>query len=136
MNNLQTVQSIYEDFGQGNIPAIIDRLADDIAWELPGTGHGIPWLEPGVGKQHVGSFFQAIGALEFVKFAPVNLLEGGNQVVAIIEVELIVKATGNSIKDYELHVWSFAPDGKVASFQHVLDTAGHLAAYRGQAVPA
>ena len=33
MSNLPTVQSIYEAFGKGNIPAILDVLSDDVGWE-------------------------------------------------------------------------------------------------------
>jgi ketosteroid isomerase-like protein len=30
MSNSQAVQSIYEAFGRGDIPAILDALADDV----------------------------------------------------------------------------------------------------------
>lgn len=48
MSNLQSVQGIYEDFGNGNIPGILDRLAADIEWERNGVDHGAlaharPW---------------------------------------------------------------------------------------------
>jgi ketosteroid isomerase-like protein len=33
VSNLATVQSIYEAFGKGDIPAILEVLADDIEWE-------------------------------------------------------------------------------------------------------
>lgn len=136
MSNLRTIQAIYEAFGQGNVPAILDHLADDVEWERGGKDHGVPWLKPGVGKAHVGKFFEAIGAFQMTKFAPTNMLEGGNQVVAVIDVELTVNATGKSVSDEELHLWTFAPDGKVTAFHHVLDTAQHIAAYTGSAVHA
>jgi ketosteroid isomerase-like protein len=68
MSNLQTVQSIYEAFGKGDIPAIIAAQSDDVEWERGGTDHGVPWLKPGRGKAHVGSFFQALSAIEISKF--------------------------------------------------------------------
>jgi hypothetical protein len=49
---------------------------------------------------------------------------------------LPVKATGEAVRDEELHLWTFGPDGKVSSFHHVVDTAQHVAAYRGQLVSA
>lgn len=136
MSNLQSVQAIYEAFGQGNVPAILDHLADDVVWEKDGKDHGVPWLTPGTGKAHVGGFFQALGAVEFTKFAPTNMLEGGNQVCAVIDIDLTVKATGASVQDEELHLWTFGPDGKVVAFRHVLDTAQHVAAFRGQPIGA
>ena len=33
MSALQTVQKIYEDFGSGNIPAILESLSNDVQWE-------------------------------------------------------------------------------------------------------
>jgi ketosteroid isomerase-like protein len=32
MSNVATVQSIYEAFGRGDIPAILDRISDDVIW--------------------------------------------------------------------------------------------------------
>lgn len=136
MSNLETVQAIYEAFGRGDIPAIIDRLDDAVEWERPGIDHGVPWLKPGQGKAHVGQFFGALAAVEITKFVPANLLEGGNQVVAVIDLELTVKATGQAVRDEELHLWTFGPNGKVSSFHHVVDTAQHVAAYRGEPVRA
>jgi ketosteroid isomerase-like protein len=37
-----TVQEIYEAFGRGDVPAILDRLTDDIAWDLDAPGYGVP----------------------------------------------------------------------------------------------
>ena len=131
MSNLSTVQAIYEAFGQGNVPAILEHLADDVDWERGAKDHGVPWLKPGVGKAHVGKFFESIGAFQMTKFAPTNMLEGGHQVVAIIDVELTVDATGKSVSDQELHLWMFGPDGNVVAFRHVVDTAQHIAAFKG-----
>jgi ketosteroid isomerase-like protein len=111
-------------------------MAEDVEWERGGTDHGVPWLKPGRGKAHVGQFFQAIGAFQLTKFEPKNFLEGGNQVCAVIDIELTVTATGGKVSDEEIHLWSFGPDGKVTAFHHVLDTAQHVAAYKGQPVTA
>ena len=136
MSNLETVQAIYDAFGQGNVPVILDQLDEAVEWERPGAGHGVPWLKPGRGKAHVGQFFASLAVVDISKFVPVNLLAGGNQVVAVIDIELTVKATGEAVRDEELHLWTFGPDGKVSSFHHVVDTAQHVAAYRGQPVSA
>ena len=134
MTNIPAVQAIYEAFGKGDIPAIIDHLVDEVEWERGGTDHGVPWLKPGRGKAHVMGFFQSLGAIDISRFVPTNLLEGGNQVCAVIDIELTVKATGVTVRDEELHLWTFGPDGKVSSFHHVLDTAQHVAAMKGRAV--
>jgi len=132
MSNVPAVQSIYAAFGEGNISAILDHLTDDVDWERGSVDHGVPWLKPGRGKAQVGAFFQALGGVDITKFVPANLLEGGNQVAAVIEIELTVKATGQAVRDEELHLWTFGEDGKVTAFRHVADTAQHIAAYKGQ----
>jgi len=132
MSNLAAVQAIYEAFGRGDIPAIIAAVSDDVEWEANGHDHGVPWLTPGRGKEHVARFFQALGALDITKFAPKNMLEGGSQVAAVIDIELTVRATGGKVVDEELHLWTFGPDGKVTAFRHAADTAQHVAAFRGQ----
>jgi ketosteroid isomerase-like protein len=34
MGNLETVQKVYEAFGRGDVPAILDELADDVRWDV------------------------------------------------------------------------------------------------------
>ncbi len=131
MSNLATVQQIYAAFGQGDVRAIVDKLAADVEWEHDSVDHGIPWLRPGRGKGHVVEFFGAVGSgLDITRFDVPNLLEGSNQVVAVIHIEAKVRATGKTFKDYELHVWTFGTDGKVARFRHVVDTHQHYLASR------
>jgi ketosteroid isomerase-like protein len=47
MGNLEVVQEIYEAFGRGDVPAILDHLADDVGWDLDAPGYGVPIFEPG-----------------------------------------------------------------------------------------
>ena len=66
MSNQQTVQDIYAAFGRGDIPAILERLADDVRWDhLPDGGgaerHGVPWLVARTGRDDVAGFFEALG---------------------------------------------------------------------------
>ena len=50
VSNLATVQSIYESFGKGDVPAILDVLADDVEWEAWDSNSavkaGVPWMTP------------------------------------------------------------------------------------------
>jgi uncharacterized protein len=43
-DNLKTVQAMYEAFGRGDVPSILERLDDDVVWEEGGLDHGVPWL--------------------------------------------------------------------------------------------
>jgi ketosteroid isomerase-like protein len=139
MSNIATVQSIYEAFGRGDIPAILEKLADDVEWEAWQTGNTaqekeVPWMLPRRGREGAGEFFQAVVAeLEFHGFEPQNLLEGGNQVAATIRLDVTAKATGERFQDEEIHLWTFDEAGKVSAFRHYLDTAKHTWAAKGAA---
>ncbi len=133
MGNIETVGAIYAAFGQGDIPAILDLLADDVRWDVweptskaqDGT---IPYMVARTGKSGVGEFFAALAGLEFHAFEPVVIAGHGDTVLATISLDLTVKATGKRIQDHEIHVWTFDPDGKVTSMRHVADTLKHYEA--------
>jgi ketosteroid isomerase-like protein len=131
MNHLQTVQHIYQAFGRGDVPGIMEYLAEDVEWEHDAQDHGIPWITPGRGKQHVLGFFGVVGKeLEITQFDVDDLLVGTNRVIAVIRFGATVRATGKSVRDYELHTWTFGPSGKVEKFRHVVDTHQHWLASR------
>ena len=139
MSNQQTVQDIYAAFGRGDIPAILDRLAPDVRWDhLPdGSGaqrHAVPWLAERTGPDEVAGFFAALTALEFHTFAPQMILGAGDTVVALIDEDLTVRATGERFRDVTAHVWTFGPDGRVVAFRHLVDTAKHVEAYAARAL--
>jgi uncharacterized protein len=129
MSNVDAVRAIYEAFGQGDFPAILDRLAEDVAWDQDAPGYGVPIYEPGVGKAHAARFFELLQDLEFHRFEPTNFLVGGDQVAVTIDIEVTVKATGKSAKALEIHLWTFGPDGKVKRFFHAIDRHAFVLAY-------
>lgn len=129
--NLETVRSIYAAFGKGDVPAILELLSDDVAWDADHTHTGdIPWLRPGHGKAHVVEFFQTLGAgAEFHAFEPIAILGNDLWVTTILRVEFTVRATGKRVVEpSEVHIFGFGPDGKVSSFRHSVDTRQHAEA--------
>lgn len=131
MQNLEVVRQIYEAFGQGDIPTILDHLAEDVEWEYGVSSTNVPWLQPRRGRQEVSGFFEALGALEFHNFVPKTMLQSDDVVVALIDLEAMVKETGQRISEEdEAHIWHFA-EGQVVRFRHRSDTHQHLLAYQG-----
>jgi len=129
MSNMETVQAIYEAFGRGDVPAILDHLADDVVWDQDAPGYGVPIYEPGAEKEHVARFFERLGDLEIHRFEPTNFLTGGDQVAVTINLEATVKATGKPAKVLEIHLWTFGPDGKGTRFLHAVDRHAFVLAY-------
>jgi len=139
MTNTETVREIYAAFGRGDIPAILDALADDVRWEHwpDGSGaqrHGVPWLAERTGRDDVAGFFASLAALDIHAFEPVELLTGERTVAAVIHIDMTVRATGERIRDREVHLWSFGDDGRVTEFGHVVDTAKHVEAATARAL--
>jgi hypothetical protein len=137
VSNIATVQSLYEAFGRGDIPAILDMQSDEVTWEAwdgqnAGQDAGVPWLQVRRGKEGVGAFFQDLAeGLEFHSFEPRNLLEGGNQVASTLAIDATAKATGERFQDEEIHLWTFDEAGKVVGLRHYADTAKHIRATKG-----
>lgn len=130
MNHVATVQSIYDAFGRGDVPAILAHLTDDVVWDQDAPGYGIPFYEPGAGKEHVQKFFAALQDLEFLRFEPTNFLVGGNQVAVPVHIEVKVKSTGRTAKALQIHLWTFASDGRVHRFFHCIDRHAFWLAYQ------
>lgn len=130
--NVAAVQDIYACFGRGDIPGILAHVAADARWEHDAADHGIPWLKPGVGHDHVLKFFGELAAVEISVFDVRNLLAGGDQVAGVVWLEATVKATGGQFKDFEVHLWTFNAEGKVSGFRHMVDTVSMWKALHGK----
>jgi ketosteroid isomerase-like protein len=125
MDQVEVVRGIYEAFGRGDIPAILEHLAEDVAWESWADNHaqraGVPWLAPQSGHAGVAEFFAAVGEMGVTRFEVLNLLAGADAVAAEIEIDTA------RFNDQEMHLWTFGDDGKVIRFRHYTDTAKHIA---------
>jgi len=137
VSNLATVQGIYEAFGKGDIPAILDVLADDVEWESwadnSAVKAGVPWLEPRRDRDGVAKFFEVVGQMKIIDFQVLSIMDGGDQ----IAVEFVLEADlptlgGGHYRDEEMHLWTFNDKGKVSRLRHYTDTAKHIAASEGK----
>ena len=126
MSNIETVNQIYAAFGAGNIPAILEKLDEQVEWEYGATGN-IPWLQKLNGRQNVVQFFENLAAIDITVFAPKMMFENGNTVVVLLNLEATVKKTGKKINEEdEVHIWHFNAGGQVARFRHRADTLQHF----------
>ena len=135
MSNVATIQSVYEAFGRGDIPAILDLISDDVAWE-PWSDNtaqdaGVPWYEARSGRDGAAAFFDSLGVMDIHDFQVQNIMEGGNQVTATIKIDFTVKETGERVRDEEIHLWTFDDVGKISGLRHYADTAKHIKAMKG-----
>ncbi len=132
MQNVEVVGRIYEAFGRGDVPAILEHLADDVEWEYGVNSTSVPWFQPRRGRQEVPKFFEALGgALELHRFVPKTFLQSEDVVVVLVDFEATVKATGRRIIEEDgAHIWHLE-GGRVVRFRHREDTHQHQRAYEG-----
>jgi ketosteroid isomerase-like protein len=130
---LAVVAAMYEAFGRGDVPFILEQLADDVRWEdwtdNSAQKAGVPWLQFKLGRSEVLDFFNVVGSLQIHEFEVLSLMGNERQVAA----EFVFEATppgGTRYRDEELHLWTFNDEGKVVRFRHYVDTAKHIAAAR------
>jgi ketosteroid isomerase-like protein len=131
MSNIDTVKQIYSAFSRGEIPAILDKLDEQIEWDTEAAVAGVPWLQPRRGRANIAGFFASLAPLQFTHFEPHTFFESGNKVFVLVHIEATAHGKPYAIKN-EGHYWTFGPGGKVASYQHVTDTLTHLRMARGE----
>jgi uncharacterized protein len=102
--NLRLVQEFYAAFRRGDIPGVLDTLADDVGWFLPGPKDITPFVRQHQGREQVAQLIAKLTETHHAdQFEPREFIAQGGKVVA----------------------------GKVSNFREYLDTHAWAAAYRG-----
>jgi ketosteroid isomerase-like protein len=125
---VQVVGELYEAFGRGDVPAILERLSDDVEWDVFDDDRGeiVPWLKGSRGdKDAIAGFFAIAGSWEMREFSVTAL--GGDDRMAVAEIVIEAVTPNGTLRDEEAHVWHVGEDGKVTRFRHYLDVRKHAA---------
>jgi uncharacterized protein len=130
-SNIQIVQQIYAAFGQGDVPAIMNYISDDLRhFGIVSERQLVPWHIQATKKADVPRFFQALAeSAEFTRFEPRDFAAGGDTVYCTVSADLTLKKNGKKItEDHIVHRFTFK-DGKVVEWFGTEDTAKINAAY-------
>ena len=128
IDNTEQVMNIFEAFGRGDIPYILDQLSDDARF-VSHLDPIVPWAGEFTGKDDVARFFQALGSSVEVSGHPVNdVITQGDTVVATGEVTFRVHATGKPGSSSWVYIFKLA-NGRVQSYDQYND-AGLAEAFR------
>jgi uncharacterized protein len=127
-NPVTMVNEIYEAFGRGDIPFIIDQLSDNCHWVASGEGF-LPEGGTYKGRDAANFFTRLNENIEFTAFNPVSINSiSEKEVVAFGNMSAISRATGKTSTSDWAMLWKFDEDGKVAYYQNYHDTASAFAA--------
>jgi uncharacterized protein len=122
--NIETVRTIYEAFGRGDVDAILERCTDDVDWAADAAIEAAPWHGVKHGKNEVPSFFAGIAQTGPVtEFTPLSF--AGNDegdVMVFLRYAFTVTATGKDVATNLHHYFRFR-DGKVSYYRGSEDTA-------------
>jgi ketosteroid isomerase-like protein len=128
MTNKETTQAIYDLFGKGDVPAILELVTDDVTWTCPGPTEILPYAQVYKGKEGVAEFFRLIYAnKDFPGFEVKELIEEGDKVVALGHWDAESKTTGKPYSgDWAMAFWY--RDGKLYEHKEYYDSYGEAMA--------
>jgi ketosteroid isomerase-like protein len=118
--NKEIVESAYASFAQGDVPAVMGAMAENIEWS---EADGFLLAGTYVGPQAVlEGVFMRLGEIGD-EFAAVldQIVAEGDTVVALGNYTWKHKSSGASASVKMAHVWTVT-DGKLAIFQQHVDT--------------
>jgi ketosteroid isomerase-like protein len=122
--NIQIIDSVYNAFSTGDMPAVLGAMHPKIEWkeaESNSLADGNPYIGPDAVLEGVfarlGSIHEYFG-LQDVKVHGMD----DNMVLATLRYDAKVKATGKSYNAQAAHVWTLNDEGKITAFQQYVDT--------------
>lgn len=130
MSNLEIIQSIYQRFGQGNIPGVLALLDPNINWIWYGP-QTIPWAGEHKGHEDMVKFFMAIGQNVTVEaYEPREFLPGDKGIVTVLGWQRVrVNATRKAWETNWAHIWTIK-NGLITRAREYYDTVPVLAAFQ------
>ncbi|CAG2156830.1 hypothetical protein LMG31506_05827 [Cupriavidus yeoncheonensis] len=124
-NSLSVVKAAYDAFGRGDVPAILDLLADKVDWKMLGPP-AIPYTGQRGSKEEVARFFAEVAqADEMQSFEPREFIEAGENVTVLGFERFMSRPEGRLVETEWIHVFT-VHDGKVTRWRGCYDTAARF----------
>lgn len=119
---------VFTRFGNKDVPAIVELLADDVLIEFYGP-EVIPYAGTYRGKAEAERFFSTVlSSVDIHQFDPEQMLCDGEIVTVTGDLHLTALATGRDFRSAFAHVITIR-DGKWLRFRDFMNTAVAAAAF-------
>ena len=119
--NLERIQSGYEAFGRGDIPAVLDIFADDIDWNVTEV---LPQGGQLHGKDEIGGFFERLPTIwEGLSLDVDDFVASGDRVCVIGRAS--GTHDGKQMSYGFVHAWTLS-DGDATRFDEYADPPPEL----------
>ncbi|HKE17113.1 MAG TPA: nuclear transport factor 2 family protein [Kofleriaceae bacterium] len=122
--NIAVVQKIYQAFGTGDVPGILEHIAEDMrGFGVVSETREIPWHMQITRKADVPSFFQALAAeCDFTRFEPRDFAASGDQVYCTVSYDVTIRRNGRKLSiDNTMHRFTLK-NGRVVEWRGSEDT--------------
>lgn len=130
--NIAVTQKLFEAFGAGDVPAIVELLNNDIAIEFYGPKKIIPYAGRYHGKEQAKGFFETVlSSVDIHVFEPEEFIGDRDKVVVTGHLHLTAKSTGRVIKSDFVHVITME-NHKWSRFRDFMDTSVAVSAFSKQ----
>jgi uncharacterized protein len=127
-SNVAITQEIFARFGRGDIPAILELLAEDVLIEFYGPP-AIPYAGTYRGQRDARRFFETVlSSVDIHQFDAEEFIAERDKVIVTGHLRLTARATGGTIDSDFVHVITMK-DGKWQRFRDFMNTAVAVAAF-------
>ncbi len=127
MTPTQLVQSLFDAFGRGDIPFILERVSPECRWTTPGLA--VPYAGTYRGRDGAAQFFTRLAeAEEFLAFEPRQFFADGERVIALGYEKCRVRRTGKEAST-EWAMLFRVQNGHVVEYQSWYDTEAYASAH-------
>ena len=123
--NKRVVQTVFEAFGRGDVPALLAMIDEDAEWAAPGPA-SVPYFGERRGPEGAAEFFKHLGGnVEFERFEPGDFIAEGDRVVVLGFERGRVRRTGKTFDNAWALVFTIR-GGRVAGL-HIYDNTAAIA---------
>ncbi len=121
-SNIAATQQLFEAFGAGDIPGILEHVNEDIVIEFYGPAT-IPYAGRYEGPSEARKFFETVlASVDINQFEPQEMLADADKVIVTGHLNLTAKSTGGEIDSDFVHVITLH-NGKWSRFRDFMNTA-------------
>jgi ketosteroid isomerase-like protein len=129
-DSLDTQSRIYTEYARGNRAAVLEALAEDVAWHSVDCA-AIPWGGSYRGREGVETFFARLDSgAEIIGYEVERVIAQGEWVTVLARVRARFPATGAEAEFASADILRIR-DGRILEFREFYDTAAVLAALQG-----
>jgi uncharacterized protein len=127
-DNKRVVRTVFEKFGRGDVPGLLEMITEDAEWAAPGP-ETVSYFGERRGPDGALEFFKNLGTdVEFESFEPGDFIAEGDRVVALGRERGRVRSTGKVFDNAWALVFTVR-DGKVAGLRIYENTAAIAEAF-------